>query len=55
MAKKKITLKDIIAITFPSLIHCSIVLDDGSFISEKYIGYKLGEAKKKFLELLKNM
>lgn len=52
---QKFTLKDIEAITYPSLIHCSIVLEDGSYVSEKYIGYKLGEAKKKFLELLKTL
>lgn len=38
-----------------NFIVCSIVLNDGSYIKEKYIGYNLCEAKKKFLQMIKTL
>lgn len=51
----KITLKSINHEVKENFIVCSIVLKDGSVIKEKYIGYNLCEAKRKFLQLLKSM
>lgn len=39
----------------PNFILCSIVLNDGSYVKEKYIGYNLCEAKKKFLTLINSL
>jgi hypothetical protein len=32
-----------------NFVLCSIVLKDGSVLKEKFIGYRLSEAKKRFL------
>ena len=51
----KITLKDINYEVKENFILCSIVLKDGSYIKQKYIGYNLCEAKNNFLQLIKSM
>jgi hypothetical protein len=48
-------LSDITHEVKPNFILCSIVTNDGSYIKEKYIGYKLGEAKQKFLHLINSL
>lgn len=55
MTKEKYTLKDISYEVKPNFILCSIVTNDGSYIKEKYIGYKLSEAKNKFKNLLNSL
>ena len=50
--KNAIKLKDISHEIKPGFILCSIILNDGSYIKEKYIGYSLCEAKKIFLQML---
>jgi hypothetical protein len=51
----KIKLSDVNHEVYPNFILCSIVLNDGSYIKEKFIGYNLCEAKKRFLNNLKNL
>ena len=48
-------LKDITHEVKSNFILCSIVTKDGSYIKEKYIGYKVGEAKQKFLQLINSL
>jgi hypothetical protein len=52
---QQVTLKEIEYQIKQNFIVCSILLNDGSRIKQKYIGYNLCEAKRKFLELLKSM
>ena len=49
------TLKDINHEVKPNFIICSIVTKSGDYIKEKYIGYNLCEAKKKFLSLINDL
>ena len=51
----KVRLKDINHEIKPNFILCSIVLKDGSYIKEKYIGYNLCESKRLFLKLINNL
>jgi hypothetical protein len=51
----KATLKDISAEIMPNFILCRYVCPDGSVIKNKYIGYKLTEAKRMFLDLINSM
>jgi len=51
----QIELKDINYERKASFILCSITLNDGSYIKQKYIGYNLCEAKKRFLQLIKSI
>lgn len=51
----KVQLKDITADVYPNHILCSFLCTDGSYIKEKYIGYKQGEAKKLFLSKYKEI
>jgi hypothetical protein len=46
---KNLKLSDINYTINASNILCSIVLNDGSYIKRKYIGYNLCQAKKSFL------
>jgi hypothetical protein len=48
-------LKDINHEVKANFILCSIVLNDGSYVKEKYIGYNLCEAKRKFLQLINSI
>jgi hypothetical protein len=51
----KIKLSDVNHEINANFILCSIVLNDGSYIKEKFIGYNLCEAKKRFLNNIKNL
>lgn len=53
--KNQIKLQDITHEVKPNFILCSIVLNDGSYIKEKYIGYNLCDAKKTFLRMIKSL
>lgn len=55
MKNSKYKLSDINHEVNNSFTICSIVLNDGSYIKEKYIGYNLCEAKKKFLQMIKTL
>lgn len=55
MKNTKLKLSDINHEVSNNFIVCSIVLNDGSYIKEKYIGYNLCEAKKKFLQMIKSL
>jgi hypothetical protein len=55
MKPETFKLSDISTEIKPNFILCSIVTKDGSYIKEKYIGYKLGEAKNKFSQMLKTL
>jgi hypothetical protein len=55
MKRQTFKLSDISTEIKPNFILCSIVTKDGSLITEKYFSYKLGEAKNKFLQMLKTL
>ena len=55
MKKTKLKLSDINHEVNTNNIVCSIVLNNGSYIKEKYIGYNLCEAKRKFLQMLNSL
>lgn len=55
MKKSKIKLSDINHDVNENFIVCSIVLNDGSYIKEKYIGYNLCDAKKTFLRMINSL
>ncbi len=48
-------LKDITTEVKSNFILCTFLCSDGSLIKEKYIGYRLSEAKKKFRDKYKNL
>lgn len=52
---KKYKLSDINHDANNNFIICSIVLNDGSKVKEKYIGYSLSEAKRNFLQIINNL
>ena len=55
MKKQIIKLSDINHEVNANNIVCSIVTNDGSYIKERYIGYNLCEAKRKFLQMLNSL
>lgn len=55
MKNSKFKLSDINHEVNNNVIICSIVLNDGSYIKEKYIGYNLCESKKKFLKMIQSL
>ena len=55
MENSKIKLSDINHEVNKNNVVCSIVLNDGSYIKERYIGYNLCEAKRKFLQKIKSL
>lgn len=55
MKTKKIKLSDINHDVNNNFILCSIILNDGSYIKEKYIGHNLCDAKKTFLRMINNL
>jgi hypothetical protein len=55
MKNTKIKLSDINHEVNANNIVCSIVTNDGSYIKERYIGYNLCEAKRKFLQMLNSL